>query len=136
MWFWRSRGSRVFGLWLVSAVLLMSLGLSAKPEKKTEKSAKTEENHLGATTDLRVTLEGITTYNDFLEIRAALAKTDGVDKVMVDAEAPGLITLTVRYAGEARGLIESLTTFFPKKYRFTEKNLKTGSEINVSKAGS
>lgn len=124
MWFWRSRGSKIFAWWLAS-LLLTAFAAFAQEGR--------EENHLGATTRIGVTLAGITSYNDYLEIRTALAKTDGVDRVVLDTEAPGLITMTVRYAGEARGLIESLSTFFPKKYKITEKNLKTGSELNITK---
>ena len=62
-----------------------------------------------------------------------MTKTDGVDTVAVETEAPGLVTLSVRYAGETKGLIDSLLGFFPKKYKIIEKNLKTGSEINISK---
>jgi len=138
MWSWRSKESKLFGFFLVSLVFFMPVLAHTRPEKKAERKAEKtsgkEENHLGATTDIGVTLSGITTYNDFLEIRTALLKTDGVDRVILEAEAPGLISMTVRYAGEARGLIESLSTFFPKKYKFTEKTLKTGSELNITKS--
>ncbi len=126
MWSWRSKGSKIFGWWLAS-LLLMTTTLFAQGE------GEKEPDHLGATTRIAVTLSGIASYNDFLEIRTALAKTEGVDRVILETEAPGLITMTVRYAGEARGLIESLSTFFPQKYKITEKNLKAGSELNITK---
>ena len=127
MWSWKSNGSKTFALWAASLLLAAASVPSALAQESRE------ENHIGATTRIGVTLAGITSYNDFLELRTALAKTDGVDKVILESEAPGLISLTVRYAGETRGLIESLSTFFPNKYKITEKNQKTGSELSISK---
>lgn len=126
MWSWRSKGSKIFGWWLASLLL-------AAPTLSAQGEGEKEQDHLAATTRIAVTLSGIASYNDFLEIRTALAKTEGVDRVILETEAPGLITMTVRYAGEARGLIESLSTFFPQKYKITEKNLKSGSELNITK---
>lgn len=130
MWSWRSKGSKIFGWWLASLLLAVPTLFA---QGQGEKEPGTLNDHLGATTRIAVTLSGIASYNDFLEIRTALAKTEGVDRVILETEAPGLITMTVRYAGEARGLIESLSTFFPKKYKITEKNLRSGSELNITK---
>ncbi len=139
---WRLKGLKTLRSFAVSFLLIAigSATLAAPPhkimrlvEKKSDKrpgrSEMKEENHLGATVAISVTLEGITSYNDVLELKTGLLKSDGVDKVTLDTEAPGLITYTVRYAGEPKSLIEKLGGFFGKKYRIKEKG---GSEISVS----
>jgi hypothetical protein len=125
MSFWSLRGSKIF------KSLLASLALT--PFFLGGQVSAQEENHLGVTTEIAVTLSGITSYRDFIEIRTALAKTEGVDRVTLNQEAPGLIALSVRYEGETKSLVDSLVAVFPAKYRFKEKNLKTGSELNITK---
>ncbi|HSA60096.1 MAG TPA: hypothetical protein VLJ37_10480 [bacterium] len=85
------------------------------------------------TVDLAVTLSGITSFQDFQELRAGLLKSEGVSKVNLVSEAPGLITLNVTYAGEAVSLIDKLSSFFPKKYNMKEKRLPGGgTEVSVT----
>lgn len=96
------------------------------------KAPNLEENHTGITLDIAVTLAGITSFQDFQEVRAALLKSEGVSKVVLVSEAPGLISFQVTFAGEAMGLIDKLTAFFPKKYVMKEKRLPGGgSEVNI-----
>jgi hypothetical protein len=93
-----------------------------------------EETHAGVTVDLAVTLVGITSYQDFQELRAGLHKSEGVSKVVLVSEAPGLIMFNVTYAGEAVSLIDKLSAFFPKKYHMKEKRLPGGgTEVNISR---
>jgi hypothetical protein len=95
--------------------------------------AREEISHEGATLDITVALVGITAFQDSQEIRAGLLKTDGVQKVVVNSEAPGLITYRVTYAGEAMSLIDKLSNFFPKKYDMREKRLSRGTEVDITK---
>jgi hypothetical protein len=104
--------------------------------------ARDREEGSGGFTQERTTLEitvalvGITAYQDSLEIKTGLLKTEGVQKVSVDTEAPGFITYKVTYAGEAMSLIDKLSNFFPKKYDFREKRLPGGgTEVDVSRRG-
>lgn len=90
-----------------------------------------------ATVGLKVTLVGINSYPDFQAIRAALTQSEGVEKITLDTEAPGVVTFQVRYEGEPRSLIEKLEAFFPKKYSMVEKHLPSGfREITISNRGS
>lgn len=85
------------------------------------------------TVDLAVTLVGVMSFQDFQELRAGLSKSEGVSKVVLVSEAPGLISFRVTYAGEAMSLIDKLSAFFPKKYIMKEKRLpQGGTEINIS----
>jgi hypothetical protein len=88
-----------------------------------------------ATLVLRVTLVGIVSYQDFREIRAALAQSEGMEKVTLETEAPGLITFSLRYDGEPGSLIEQLNGFFPQKYSIKEKHTSGGTEISISRVG-
>ena len=130
---WRSKGSiiSVFcAINLLVGVVTSSVVLEAAP-KNTE-----EISHEGVTLEISVALVGITAFQDSQEIRAGLLKTEGVQKVSVDTEAPGLITYRVVYAGEAMSLIDKLSNFFPKKYDFREKRLPAGgTEVNVTRKG-
>lgn len=93
-----------------------------------------EETHIEASIGLRVTLLGITAYRDMQEIRAAVSQSEGVQKITLDSEAPGLITFFVRYAGEPGSLIDKLNVLFSKKYAIKLKNLSSGiAEINISR---
>jgi hypothetical protein len=97
------------------------------------KAQNREETHTGVTIDLTVTLSGITSFQDFQEIRAGLLKSAGVSKVALVSEAPGLIAFRVTYAGEAVSLIDKLSAFFPKKYHMKEKRLPSGgTEVNIT----
>lgn len=84
---------------------------------------------------LRLTLQGIASYGNFREIRAALAKSEKMEKVSLVSEAPGLITFDLRYAGEPKGLIEELQVFFPKKYSMKEKNFRSGGAEIIIRPG-
>lgn len=79
-----------------------------------------------------MTLIGITSFRDFQEIKAALTQSEGMEKVSLETEAPGLITFSLRYAGEPGSLIEKLNAFFPKKYAIKEKHTRGGTEITIS----
>ncbi len=132
MSYWKSSASRIF-TWrtLVSALLAVVI---LKTGDARAAGSSQEENHAKATQDLVVTLSGLTAYSEFQEIRAALMKTEGMDKVVIDQEAPGFVMLKASYAGEAHGLIESLETYFPKKYTIKEKNLPNHqTEISITK---
>ncbi|HEX5038256.1 MAG TPA: hypothetical protein VFX30_13950 [bacterium] len=131
MSFSRSKGSIISAFFAISLLAGLAFGpaeLAAAP--------KEEISHEGATLDIIVALVGITAFQDSQEIRAGLLKTEGVQKVSVDTEAPGLITYRVTYAGEAMSLIDKLSNFFPKKYDFREKRLPGGgTEVDVSRKG-
>lgn len=147
MWSWKSNVSRTFASCAASLVLAAfavmlaaerSSGF-ARDREPTGASGDVrrnpplkEENHLGATVSIRVTLEGITSYNDYLELKTALLKSEGVDKLVIESEAPSLISLSVRYAGEPKSLIDKLNGYFSKKYRIKEKG---GGEISISRSG-
>ena len=120
---------KIFGSCVVSLFLLVLSGTSlARPQEDVG-----QENHSEATINIKVTLIGVTSYNDYLEIKTGLLKSEGVDKVILDAEAPGLVSLTVKYAGEPNSLIEKLTAFFPKKYSMKEKRSSAGgTEITIA----
>jgi hypothetical protein len=131
MSYWKSNVSKTFTSWALASVCVFLLGGVVRVYAA---GTSLEENHAKATQDLVVTLSGLTAYSEFQEIRAALTKTEGVDKIAVDQEAPGFVMLRVSYAGEARGLIDSLETFFPKKYAIQEKNLPNHqTEISITK---
>lgn len=114
----------------VISFLVFFLGLSgasAQPSKKEE----TQTPPL-ATLVLRVTLIGITSYHDFKELKAALMQSEGMEKVTLETEAPGLVTFSLRYGGEPGSLIEQLHGFFPKRYSIKEKHTSGGTEITIS----
>jgi len=84
---------------------------------------------------IQITLTGINSFSDFQEIQSALAKMEGVAQLTRDSEAPGLLILSMKYAGDSKGLIEKLNTVFLKKYTVTEKNLPSGvKELTLSKS--
>lgn len=125
---WRSSGSKISGFCVASLILLFLI-----PDSFGRSGEVGEESHGGATISIKVSLIGVTSYNDFLEIKTGLLKSEGVEKVTIDSEAPGVIGLSVRYAGEPKSLIEKLAAFFPTKYRMTEKRLpRGGTEINIA----
>lgn len=108
--------------------LLVGASLNAAPPKPA-----TEQDHLQASITLRVVLINITSYRDMQEIRAALAQAEGMQRITLDSEAPGLITFNLRYAGEPLSLIDKLNLFFSKKYNITQKNISSGTaEIDIS----
>ena len=139
MSFSRSSGSIISAFCVLSLILVgeQSSGLARDREGGSDVRRNPpirEFTQEGATLDISVTLVGITSFQDSQEIRAGLLKTEGVRKVVVDAEAPGLITYRVTYAGEAMGLIGKLSNFFPKKYDMREKRLPSGgTEVNISR---
>ncbi len=93
-----------------------------------------EESQLKGTPFLRLTLIGVNSYSDFQEIRSELAKIDGVSKITLDSEAPGLITLAFRYSGETGGAVGKLSLIAPEKYTISQKSLPSGmTEIVVSR---
>lgn len=134
----KSNGLNSFGSFLARVALCLLLAApltlqAAAKQAKPSKQDKEVESHEGATLDIAVTLAGITAFQDFQEIRAGLLKSEGVSKVVLVAEAPGLISFKVTYAGEAMGLIDKMTEFFPKKYDMREKRLPGGgSEVSIS----
>lgn len=136
---WRLKGltiSRFLAVSLLLTALVQVVGVerSAGLARDREQSPPLEESHAGATINLLVTLVGITSYQDFQELKVGLGKSEGVSKVALDSETPGLITLKVTYAGEAVGLIEKLSAFFPKKYDIKEKRLPSGgTEVSISR---
>lgn len=124
---WKSKGLSLFGFWIVSFFFLVS------PTSWGEEAKDLPVATLG----LQVTLVGITAYGDFQEIRAALSQSEGVGKLSLETEAPGLVTFSIRYSGEPRSLIEKLHAFFPDKYTLQEKHLPSGArEITVSRKSS
>ncbi len=130
MSFWRLKGSITSRWFAASLVGFLLAGPSAAAQ------AGLEESHGGVTIDLAVTLSGITSFQDFQELRAGLFKSEGVSKVALVSEAPGLITFNVTYAGEAVSLIDKLSAFFPKKYNMKEKRLPGGgTEVSISLKG-
>lgn len=140
MWSWRLNGSSLSRFWVASLCLLTLCGEGtglAQPTKEEGGAKEGGANEPVAMVGLKVTLVGITARGDFEEIRAALAQSEGVEKLALDTEAPGLITFRLKYAGEPAGLIEKLSAFFPKKYTMTEKHLPSGlREITISRQGS
>ena len=132
---WRSKGSinskssaaKVF-------VLLLAVFLFCLPATGGLGAQNPEETHTAVTVDIAVTLAGITAFSDFQELRAGLFKSEGISKVLLVSEAPGLISFKVTYAGEAVSLIEKLSAFFPKKYDIKEKRLPSGgTEVSISR---
>ena len=136
---------KIFGSCVVSLFLLVLSGTSlARPQEVASRDTALayareggqevgQENHSEATISIKVILVGVTSYNDYLEIKTGILKSEGVDKVILDAEAPGLVSLTVKYAGEPNSLIEKLTAFFPKKYSMKEKRSSAGgTEITIA----
>ena len=68
---------------------------------------------------------------------AALSQAEGMERLSLDTEAPGLIAFGVKYAGEPRHLVERLGLLFPQKYSVQEKNLPSGAaEVILSREGS
>ncbi len=133
MWCWRSKGSNHSGLWIANFILL-SLFWGISSVNSASKSAKSQETvpHV-VTLRVKVTLVGLTVYRDFQEIKAALLKSQGSEKVSLDSEAPGLITFDVAYAGEPKSLADQIQAFFPQKYKITQKQLPSGmEEINIA----
>lgn len=130
--YWRSRElnrSRFFKCLLLVPLILMGQWTAAEPQE--EKDPLPQAKLL-----LKVTLVGISSYHDFKEIKTALAQAEGVEKVALETEAPGVIGLRVRYAGEPRSLIDKLSTFFPGKYSFKEKGGGGGAvEMTISRLG-
>ena len=125
---WKLRGLSLFGFWIVSFSFLFSPAFLPGEEVK---------EFPVATLSLQVTLVGITAYGDFQEIRAALSQSEGVEKLSIETEAPGLVTFSLRYSGEPKSLMEKLHAFFPEKYSFHEKHLPSGTrEITVSRKAS
>lgn len=137
MWSWKWNGSRLLkrrSSRLVQKLLAVNffilLGIQAGYVPKV---SAVEDNHLGASLTLKLTLIGLSSYRDMQEIRAAILQSEGVQKMSLDSEAPGLITFVVKYAGEPVSLIEKLDLFFSKKYKITQKNSSSGiSEVNIS----
>ncbi len=130
MSFWRLRGSPLLGFFVSLLVLWILAAGEVAGARETQKGT----DEVQPTVRLQVTLSGITSYNDFQEIRAALSQSEGVEKVSVDTEAPGLVTLNVKYAGEPRSLVDKLIVFFPTKYVIKEKDLPSGvREISISR---
>jgi hypothetical protein len=134
MWSWRSSASTI-SRWLAVASFIGPLALAVSVEAAGRKPAPNlEQSHEGLTLDIAVTLVGITAFQDFQELRAGLLKSEGVSKVAIDSEAPGLISMKVTYAGEPMSLIDKLSNFFPKKYDIREKRLPGGgTEVSVSR---
>ena len=136
MFFWKSKGSTPLkwsvaaGIW---ALLLVASAALVPPFVLSAEARDSEITHSGVTIDLTVTLVGVTSFQDFQELRAGLLKSEGVEKVSLVSEAPGLVVFQVTYAGEAVSLIDKLSAFFPKKYAIKEKRLpKGGTEISIS----
>ena len=108
---WRSRGSSRFGRFGRRARSAVFLGVL-----------------------FRLVLIDLTSFPDIQEIRSALQKADGVEKVTPVEEAPGVITWEVQSDAELVSLVEKLTGIFGTKYTFRQKTLSNGTvEINVTK---
>ena len=127
--FWRLRELNLLR-WSAASFLLLFASSSASAFAQESKGAA--ETPPRATLVLKVTLIGITSYRDFREIRAALAQSEGMEKVTLETEAPGLVTFSLRYGGEPGSLIEQLHGFFPKRYSIKEKHTSGGTEITIS----
>ena len=124
-----SRFSKILPVFLVLAVLQTVFAAAAS---KNPESTPASEG--AATLKISLTLVGVTAYADYQEIRAALVQSTGVAQTDLVAEAPGLITLEVRYEGEPQGLADKLAGFFDKKYKIEVKDLFSGRrEIVLSK---
>ena len=99
--------------------LLLAAPLSAQQEEAP------------AALQMQVTLIGINAYQEVREIRAALAQMEGTEKVSLDSEAPGLITLHLSTTGSSSHLIEKLSGFFPNRYEIQEKLLPGGGTETI-----
>lgn len=124
MSFLRSKGSRRFGFFISLLVFvfcargLVAQGVSAEA---------------AASRSLQVSLVDITSYNEFQEIQAGLSKIDGIERLSLDAEAPGLQRMSLRYTGELKVLMDKLEEIFVHKYLLGEKRLPSGlQEITIS----
>src|SRR3989338_4386364 len=127
---WRSKGLNPSRFLAGSLIFFAALSTAGAEEGKKGTSFPV------ALLGLQVTLAGVTSFQDFREIRAALSQSEGVEKLSLDSEAPGLVTFRVQYTGEPASLIEKLEAFFPKKYSMREKPLPSGyREITISRTG-
>ena len=87
------------------------------------------------TTEVRAIFLEITSYEDYKEVRALLTKTEGVQNVSLDSEAPGLISLNVTYAGNPTALYDALAASTNQKFSIKQKLLPSGTtELTFTKS--
>lgn len=118
--YWKSKGLSRFAFFvLVSATLIF---------------LTTPHPLVAQIAQARVILLGVTSYEDYKDIRSLIAKTEGVQTVSLETEAPGVIGLKVSYIGDASTFYDALTVAADQKFFIRQKTLPSGlAELTFSK---